>query len=333
MLGLHLPVAKTQTVICPDIPLSVDALFPLSHMPALTRLDFSLSAMFPTSGPSLSFTNLHDLTLRSKSLSPISRLLTHSQLLAITNLTAIINNDPSRDDLSSFLAGASSSNAGPTIEGLRLTQSLPPYGSNLGRSAALPLGFEDFWPCTTFCNIRHIEVNTQCSVYLTNSQVLTLASAWPKLERLLINKGWGWRSEGGITPGGLLELLHTCRSLWQIALCLDTRGYTEVPPSHVPAGIGSTLRPALSIDVVDSAVEAEAISALATFFSGIAACSEGFSFRAWSGVPMTWAPSIADHIQRWHDVRGRVNNALGRRLQSGGLDASRHVTGSKGYGG
>jgi hypothetical protein len=307
------------SVICPQIALDVDAFADLSRMPALTQLTFALSATLPASDSPLFFSNLHDLTLHSKSLDPISRLFSQTRFHVITNFTAYTDSYPSKQELSSFLASVPTSNADHTIERLQLTQTTPP-SSNVPRSELSLLGLEDLRPCMAFSNLRHIELNIECNVGLTDSQALTLASAWLKLEYFLINMDWGWNSLGGITPGGLVQLLQTCRSLSRIALALDTRGYTESRPSQ---SLGLTLPPELSINVVDSIIEAESVPAVATFFSGIATCVESeFFFCAWDGRSMVMLPDTEEYMEYWDDVRHRVNVAVqvGRCSDFGGSD-------------
>jgi len=193
------------------------------------------------------------------------------------------------------------------------------------RSEVPTLGLDDLRPCMAFSNLRHMELNIECNVDLIDGQVLTLASAWPKLEHLLINADWGWDSLGGITLGELVQLLQTCRSLRGFALAIDTQGYTESHPSQAPASLGLTFPPEFSIDVVDSIIEAESVSAVATFFSGIATCIESdFCFRAWNGEPMTRFPDCEVYIDRWDDVYYRVDDALGRSSDSG--DSRCHIT-------
>jgi hypothetical protein len=302
------------SVICPQVALDVEALVQLSRMPALTRLAFALGATFPASDSPLLFSNLHDLIVHSRSLDPISRLLSQTRLPVITNFTAYINDYPSRQELSSFLAGVPASNAHYTIETLRLTQPFPP-SSNVLRSESPLLGLEDLRPCMVLSNLRHIELNIEWNVDLTDNQVLMLASAWPKLEHFLINEDWGWNSRGGITPDGLLQLLQTCRSLSGIALALDTRGYTESCPNETPACLGLTLPREFSIDVVDSIIEAESVPAVGTFFSGIAACSKSdISFYAWGSEWMVEFPNMGEYMGRWYDVHSRI---VGGRFESG----------------
>ncbi|KAF8546966.1 hypothetical protein OG21DRAFT_1450750 [Imleria badia] len=299
-----------RVVSCPQVALDVDTLAHLSDTPALNELAFTLNVTLPASASPLAFSNLHDLTLRHQWLEPISRFLSQTRLPALTSLTAFIGNCPSRHELASFLAGVPTSNA-LTIERLRLTQSflrVPLIGASRWEDRSLD--FEDLWPCTEFSNLRFIQLNFGCNVGLIESQVLALASAWPKLEILLINADWGWNSQSGITPGGLVRLLQTCRSLRQIALCLDTRGYTEVPPSQAPESLGFTLPPKMFIDVLDSVIEAESVPALSTFFRGIATCSGSkLHLSAWSGVSMIDPPDQQDYTERWTVVRLRVSGS------------------------
>ena len=292
------------SVICPRVVLDVDALAHLSRMSALTRLAFTLSATLPPSDSPLFFSNLHDLTLRSKSLDPMSRLLSQTRLPVITNFVAYIDHYPSRQALSCFLAGVPTSNVGHTIETLRLTQMVP-LSSNVPRPEAPPLGLEDLRPCMTLSNLRRVELDIGRNVDLTDSQVLTLASAWRKLEFLLINGDWGWNLLSGITPGGLVQLLQTCRSLKGVALALDTRSYTE--SCQVPASLRLTLPREFWINVVDSIIEAESVPTVATFFSGIAPCAESdYLLDAWKGEPMEEFPNRQEYAKRWDDVRCRV---------------------------
>ena len=186
------------SVHCPEVTLDVDTLAYLSRMPVLTELSFTLSAALPACNPPLSFSNLHDLTLHSKSLDPILQLFSQTQLPAVTNLAAYIYDSFSKQELSSFLAGVSTFNA--DLERLQLIQMPHPLGS-IFPSEVPRLGSEYLHPCMTFSNLRWMELTVRCGVDLTDSQVLMLASAWPKLEHLLINEDWGWSSRGGITPG------------------------------------------------------------------------------------------------------------------------------------
>ncbi|KAF8550070.1 hypothetical protein OG21DRAFT_1514486 [Imleria badia] len=123
-----------------------------------------------------------------------------------------------------------------------------------------------------------------------DSELLALALAWPHLEDLLINLSWGWSTLGGITPNGLLQLLQKCPSLAWITLAIDTRGYTELPPSGLLASLGLTSPRTIYLDVLDSVIQAESVPAVAAFL-GCTPCST-FSFTAWASEnfikPLGW---------------------------------------------
>ncbi|KAF8132956.1 hypothetical protein EV363DRAFT_1162755, partial [Boletus edulis] len=99
------------------------------------------------------------------------------------------------------------------------------------------LGFEDLQPCLAFSNLRVMYINVGWNVDLTDSDLLTLASAWPCLEDLSINMDWGWNTAAGIMPNGLLRLLESCRSLKRAALIIDPRGYTKSLQSEESIGL------------------------------------------------------------------------------------------------
>ncbi|KAF8552224.1 hypothetical protein OG21DRAFT_1604826 [Imleria badia] len=230
----------------------------------------------------------------------------------------ILSVDPLRQQLTRFFTGILKSNTDHTIQGLRLHQStyLPVHAV---RSEDLPLGFEDLQLCMAFSNLRRIELNVECNVDFSDSQVLTLASAWPNLESLLINAEWGWNTTGGITPGGLVELLQICRSLNWIALRLDTRGYADVDAAAV---LGLTFPFQISIDVVDASIEAESVPAITAFFCSLCAtCSKsGFRLSAWDSGAVLEFPDVSEYTERWEDILDHVNAALCWSPESGDSD-------------
>ncbi|KAF8546969.1 hypothetical protein OG21DRAFT_1501772 [Imleria badia] len=284
-------------VVCPSIILDADTLVHLSGMPALTHLQFALNATLPASNSPLPFSNLHGIMLHSKSLHLVSSFVSQTHLPAVTNFTAFIRNCPSRQDISSFLAGV-----GHTIKHLTLDQSSYSIRNSV-RSEALPLCLEDLRPCMALGNLRQLTLNIGWDIGLTDRELLTLASAWPHLEHLLINIDWGWNTLGGITPNGLLQLLQTCQSLDRIALAIDTRGYTELPPSGSPASVGLPLSRKPFIDVLDSIIEEESVPSVAAIFATIRPVS--FSLNFWSSCngKMPRRPGWDVYQHRWDQLK------------------------------
>ena len=113
-----------QSVICPELAFGADVILRFSCMSALTYLEFSLNAVLPPSDPPLFFAHLVRLVLNSESLRPISRLLSHCRLPAITYLSALIDSCPSRQELSSFLDGIRTSGA---LQRLRVDSIIPVF--------------------------------------------------------------------------------------------------------------------------------------------------------------------------------------------------------------
>lgn len=304
-----------SSLCCLGVMLDVDNLVYLSRTPTSTKLEFSLSATLPALDSPLVFSKLRELLLHSKSLGPISQLLSQIQLPGITSFAASIDDCPSSQDLTSFLADILISNSGHTIVSLELNQILHCRVGDVPRSG-ISLGFDDLRSCMAFSHLRDLEIDIASDIALTDTDLLTLASAWPKLQHLIINSNWGWNMKGGITPGGFIELLRTCRSLRTITLRFDTRGYTEVLSSQVPTSFGWTFPPDVSINALDSAIEAESVPAVAAFFCGLAACfGSRFTLWAWDCISVMEFQMRDEYVRRWHEVERQVDEALGRRAE------------------
>ena len=291
-------------VNCYGIFFDMNTLVHLSRMPALTVLRFALSTtlsdQIASSEIPLIFSNLGRLGLTSESLHSVSSLLSKTQLPTATDFYCNIESCPSRLEFSSFLTSIQTSCVGQIIQKLSVGQRYIFRGPH----SRTTLGLGDLCPCLAFSNLRVMSINIECKVDWTDSGLLTLASASPRLERLAINEKWGWGTLGGITPNGLLQLLRTCRSLYRISLAINTRGYTKSPPSS--AFLGLTLPPEITINVVDSSIEAESMLAIAAFFAGIASHSTTLLLKAWKGFGM----NSEVYEPRWEDVIGRVHGAV-----------------------
>ena len=294
-----------QTVECCNITLDVDALAHLSRMPALTWLDCTASTTLPPADSPLMFSNLHHLRLYSEFVDPVSQLLSRTRLPAITEFTVYIERCLSKHGFSSVLTSVQTSAIGHTIQELQFEEGLDMHD---GGGVMYVLGFEDLQPCMAFSKLRNIYFDLGWDVDLSDSEMLTLASAWPHLEHLFINPECGWNTPGGITPNGLLHLLQICPSLSEIGLAIDTRGYTEFHESR--ANLGLSLSPTFSIDVLDSLIEEESVPAIAAFLVGIAPCPN-FSFRAHRSAWFT--EERPDHEARWYEAYNLANVVLSQR--------------------
>ncbi|KAF8414785.1 hypothetical protein L210DRAFT_3658472 [Boletus edulis BED1] len=294
-----------QSFSCSKMLLDMTTLVHLSRLPALIDLSFTLRSTLPDqispSDSPLIFSNLDRLVLRSEFLRPVSHLLSKIRLPAVTDLAAYIDFCPTREELSLFFANVRTSGSPRTIQALRLIQ---PY--NWGQTSVPGdrpvLGLEDLRLYVPFSNLRRIQLAMEGKVDLTDSELLTLVSTWPCLKELSINTVWGWNTLGGITPNGLLQLLHSCPLLTAIALAIDTRG--EIPPSPTSLGF---LPPRYTINFIDSFIEEESVPAIAAFIASLVAPFTLY-FHAWYSHAMK-APYRDVCLNRWKDVQNRVRDA------------------------
>ncbi|KAF8549993.1 hypothetical protein OG21DRAFT_1525453 [Imleria badia] len=296
-----------QTVDCYNVALDADALAHLSRTSSLTLLHCSPSTTLPPADSPIVFPNLHHLVLSSEYLGPISQSLSQIRLPAIRDFTVFIYSYPSKQRFSSFLASVQTSFIGCTIQELRFNEQV---GSKDGEEEDFRciLGFDDLQPFMAFSKLRRMYLNLRWHVVLAESELLTLASAWPRLEQLVISERCGWGTPGGVTPNGLLQLLQTCWSLSEIGLVIDTRGYTEF--HELLVSLGLTLPPTFSIDVLDSFIKGESVRAIATFLAAIVPRPD-FSFRAYQN--MREYEDRVDHRHRWYNAYKRANDILRQR--------------------
>ena len=300
------------SVTCPDFALDMDTLTHLSRMPALTELAFALSTALPlpVSDSPLFFSTLRHFRLNSKSWSSISQLLSQTHMPAITKFTAFLHDIPSRQELRAFFAGTFGA-CGRTIKRFNLKLWKLRLNDAIDPSEIPSLCLEDLQSFMAFSNLHCLEFDVEWNVGLTDAELLALASAWPRLKILCINKNVGWKTPGGITPHGLIQLLDTCRSLRRIAIAVDTRGYTglESPSGGSLADLASRSLLLSCIDVIDSMIEEDSVSAIATFFASIPRSSR-FKVWAWSTKSLRFRrPDWRENHDRWEEVYKRVKGA------------------------
>ncbi|KAG8213577.1 hypothetical protein J3R82DRAFT_10244 [Butyriboletus roseoflavus] len=256
-----------QVLHCPCISLDIDSLTHLSCTPSLTNLSFALSAVvtdhITSSHSILIFSKLHNLEICSQSLESISRLLSHIRLPTIEFLTVYVDSCPSNFTLRSYLTAVQKMCTCHFLVSFKLIQTRPPSSTN---HILDQLAVEDIRPCMAFNHLRRLDINIASAVNLADDDLLELASAWPHLEYLLINEESGWKTEGGITPNGLFQLLQMLESLHHFCLAIDTRDFTETPLALVSTrAAGFTPRTPFSVNVADSIIQPESVDAVGGF--------------------------------------------------------------------
>ena len=191
------------------------------------------------------------------------------------------------------------------------------------REPDLPLlDLDDLRPCMAFRNLRRMNLDLRRDVDLSDDALLALASAWPRIEELLINANWGWSRPGGITPDGLALLLQTCPSLTSIALAIDTREYTQIPARRFrePPNASSFARQ-FHINVLDSIIEEESVDAMAVFLPSIVPHSD-FILTAWETWSVMEHPDLDLYSTRWESVHSQANEAIKKQ----GLDIHQELS-------
>ena len=297
-----------QVVICWDIKLDSDALSHLSRSCSLTNLAFESNAVvadhITSSDSMLRFSKLRELEIASQSLEPTSRLLTHTLLPAIETLVVDIDSCPPKHVIKSFFIGVQKSCHRYSLINLTLFHDRFVRPTTNHGLEWYHLTFDDIRPCMAFDQLRLLEINVASTVNLTDDELLQLASACPRVERLLINEEWGWNFGGGITPDGLLQLLQILRSLSYFCLAIDTSGYTRPSPALESARTAGFVAPIpLHVNVVDSIIQPESVDALAYFFGVIRQHTDYRSMNlCWSTSVMEDRPGSELSRKLWEDV-------------------------------
>lgn len=320
--GLVRRWTNLQDVYCPYINLDSDSLLHLSRTPVLTHLSFTLSAAVTdhiiSSDSRLLLSNLRDLEISSQSLEPISRLFSHTRLSTVESLTVYIDSCPPKHIFRSYLIAVRKSCTHHSLVSLKLIQTRSPSSTSHG-SERYQLTLDDMRPCMVFDQLRRMDINIAFSVNLMDDDLLSLASACPHLEHLLINEEWGWKLDtvGGITPDGLFQLLQRLRSLRSFCLAIDTWGYTEVSPAIELAQIAGIIpRMSLSVNVADSLIHPESVDALADFFGRIMQQRVNSSSRSWCTSAMADRLDFQISRKLWEDVFVKAHERARIRPQS-----------------
>lgn len=179
-----------QHMFCPAVSLDLDTLVYLSCIPTLTRLAFTLSSTLPDQiipDSPLVFTNLRGLELHSHSLASISGFLSRTRLPVIMDLSAFIQSRVSKRKLSSFLTTLRTSGIGHIIQELQLIQMRSSSADAIHVDLKLLPDFKDLQPCMAFRSLRLLNLDIECNIVMTDCEALTLTSAWPHLERLVVS--------------------------------------------------------------------------------------------------------------------------------------------------
>ena len=296
-----------QSFLCHGVILDADTISHLSKLSTLTHLSLKLipdvSGWIPSAGSPFVFSSLARLEVNSRSLELVTGLLSCSRLPVVEHLGVNFLGHPSKETFGSYITTVRNVCASnPLISiGVRGTgPSLIIGGTNHGPQDRLTL--DDVGPCMAFVNLCHIHINLPWSVDLTDSDLLALVSTWPHIHTLLINDTWGWRTTGGITLHGLLQLLQKRRSLSTLCIAIRAESYTDLP-HDVETGFLPPPDP-LMLDLADSPIQAGDVPALVELFVKLGWVTD--FFVAWDGHNMEVLAGAPVYRRLWKEVFDQV---------------------------
>ncbi|KAF8548445.1 hypothetical protein OG21DRAFT_761611 [Imleria badia] len=305
---------------CRGVIFDADTISHVSRISSLTSLSFTLipdeSDWTLSSGSASVFSTLTHLEMGAQSLGLIIGLLSCTRLPAVEDLNVTFYACPSKEVFKSYITTirntcSSDSLATVKIRGIQPSRILGGVPSESGHRLTL----DDFRPCMAFVNSRHVYINLQWSVGLTDSDLLALASAWPHIHSLVINDQWGWRTTGGITLQGLLQLLQKRGSLVELCIAIHTDSFVNLPHGFET---GSLLLPSLlTLNLADSRLRSADVPALADVFLklGMSACT----FSGWGGTNMENIEGAAEQKRAWNQVFDRVMGRFSGPIWERGL--------------
>lgn len=302
---------------CPEVALNADAIMHLSSMSTLKSLSFTLSAELADDisllGFLFVFSNLAHLQTISESLAPVMGLLSHIRLPVVNDLVVKFSTYPSKQTVEAYLTAVRNMCPSNTLVHFSLlnfgAQTWTPI--ELHQQGRHRLALADVLPCMTFDHLRGIHINLEWSVSLTDDDLLDLVSASPRIERLVINDMWGWRTVGGasgITQSGLVRLLRKCPLLYDVCLALDTRSYTQIlggsDVGFPPRASGCRL----CLNVADSPIRPSYVPGLVSVWTGLGL--DVAALAAWSGSEMRYLAGAEASRLLWADVYDQVRRAF-----------------------
>ena len=296
-----------QAFDCRGVILDADTISHLSKISTLTHLSFRLVLdvfdWIPSSGSAFVFSSLARLDIKSKSLESVMGLLSCTRLPVVEHLGVDFLGCPSKETFGSYITTVRNTCPSHPLTSFEIRGMKPPiiFGGIYSESPHR-LTLDDIGPCMAFSNLLHLNINLPWSVDLTDSDLLALVSTWPHVHTLLINNEWGWRTTGGITLHGLLQLLQKRRSLSTLCVAIHTESYTHLP-HEVETGFLPQPGP-LMIDLADSPIQPADVPALVEVFVKLGLFTHFFS--AWDGLNMEVLEGAMVYKRAWNQVFDQV---------------------------
>ncbi|EIW85670.1 hypothetical protein CONPUDRAFT_142143 [Coniophora puteana RWD-64-598 SS2] len=288
-------------------PLDVPTLLHLAHLPALENLDTSLPIYGLDSSNTLqlakgAFSRLRDLAMWHG----------HGFKQVIDIFDAIPRRLP---ELSKLYLNAEDRDGPDDIQRLNDIISRRVQVKALKELAikeeSTVMHSEDNWrvtlltlqPALVFTQLESVILSTSRPISLTDSELVTLADAWPKLRSLAINPNYGWMSPSGLTISGLAAALDRWPELQYLALAINARE-TSTSTSCADVSLCQRGAPASlkDLDLLDSRI-GDNHEAVGTCLANILANARYCQVSAWNGVH----PDYALYEESWPKWRLAVD--------------------------
>lgn len=167
-------------------------------------------------------------------------------------------------------------------------------------------------PLLVFSNLSHIELYFTAPMNISNEFVREMASAWPRLSKLVLNTE-GWFQKSNITPAGLIPLL-CLPNLSAMSIAINA-SVIDSPAEPPVSGTGTgALR---DLILQDSVINTDGIEPMAAFLSRFAPNLK--EVQSWNmAIILNAGISPADgkvYQERWKEIARRVPALVAAREQ------------------
>ncbi|KAH9485799.1 hypothetical protein JR316_0002714 [Psilocybe cubensis] len=283
---LVLAMEDLRGLACGPHILNTEAIGYLSSLPHLLKLHLPHNSQEIVAGlekrHSLTqnkqpFPELQDLFIRETKLSTFATLMRYLLPLQIRKLVVELSNEFSAQDvIQSLTALSMGSSRWTNVHQIAFKQmsTNSRHGHSRKLDETVVINCFVLSPLLNFPNLTTLELDMLCVFDLRDSDITSMADAWPRLRHLRLGPLEGWYMPSGITYSGLLHLLLKCPDLEYLAIVFN-------PASDIPRDIkqGHINRNITYFYVGNSIPSARRYEPIGKFLATILPCCRGFGGR------------------------------------------------------
>lgn len=315
-----------EEVTCGEIDTS--AFSHLAHQTTLRKLSFKLT---PTVSKSLydghlsmhTFSRIRELDVHAADLPSLVDLMQKFEMRP-TVVHGRLDTSPTPWDISAFFTFLTERHVGVKLRHISLEfkrmpsethpvihPPLPPTNdSHDDPSFHTSIYGNIIMPLAQFGSIDTLIIDIKCSIHLTDEDLSSLASAWPHLRALSLNKTHGW-VKSGITQVGLLKIVECCPKLQTLCIAINTDTFREVPLERPGRGIQN--RNIQTLAFADSVITSCATTVVAAFLSDV--FPNLHDVTAWKSDQMRKRQGANIYATHWDNVSQQVKGMIRIRQQ------------------